>query len=195
MATSFWIDLPSIPNPLPVSQSGTWNINNISGTISLPTGAATETTLSSIDTKIPSNLTVTSTRLLVDGSGVTQPISGTVTANQGGTWTVQPGNTANTTPWLVTTKISLTASSPASASVGVTSALAVAANANRKGLVLTNLSNKTISFGIGTAAVLNAGITLIPNAIWEMDEYTYTTAAINAIASGASATLSIQEFT
>ncbi|HYB61972.1 MAG TPA: hypothetical protein VEH50_10905 [Methylomirabilota bacterium] len=32
----------------------------------------------------------------------TQPVSGTVTANEGGTWTVQPGNTANTTPWLVT---------------------------------------------------------------------------------------------
>jgi hypothetical protein len=50
---------------------------------------------------------------LVDGSTVTQPVSGTfwqatqpvsgtVTANQGGTWTVQPGNTANTTPWLTT---------------------------------------------------------------------------------------------
>ena len=32
----------------------------------------------------------------------TQPVSGTVTANQGGTWTLQPGNTANTTAWLVT---------------------------------------------------------------------------------------------
>jgi hypothetical protein len=32
------------------AQSGTWNINNISGTISLPSGAATETTLSSINT-------------------------------------------------------------------------------------------------------------------------------------------------
>jgi len=31
---------------LAVTQSGTWNINNISGTISLPTGAATEATLS-----------------------------------------------------------------------------------------------------------------------------------------------------
>jgi hypothetical protein len=49
----------------------------------------------------------------VDGSAVTQPVSGTfwqatqpvsgtVTANQGGTWTMQPGNTANTTAWLVT---------------------------------------------------------------------------------------------
>ena len=32
----------------------------------------------------PSGLTVTSTRLLVDGSGVTQPVSGTVTANISG---------------------------------------------------------------------------------------------------------------
>lgn len=41
-------------------------------------------------------------KLLVDGSTVTQPISGTVAATQSGTWTVQPGNTANTTPWLTT---------------------------------------------------------------------------------------------
>ncbi len=72
------------------TQSGTWNINNITGTVSLPTGAATaanqtssNASLSSIDVKLPSNLTVASTRLLVDGSGVTQPISGTVTANTG----------------------------------------------------------------------------------------------------------------
>jgi hypothetical protein len=42
------------------------------------------------------------TALKVDGSGVTQPVSGTVTAtaNQSGTWTVQPGNTPNTSAWL-----------------------------------------------------------------------------------------------
>jgi hypothetical protein len=32
----------------------------------------------------------------------TVPISGTIAATQSGTWTVQPGNTANTTAWLVT---------------------------------------------------------------------------------------------
>lgn len=32
----------------------------------------------------------------------TQTVSGTVAATQSGTWTVQPGNTANTTAWLVT---------------------------------------------------------------------------------------------
>lgn len=41
---------------------------------------ATQTTLSALNTKIPSNLTVTSTRLLVDGSGVTQPVS--ISGNQ-----------------------------------------------------------------------------------------------------------------
>jgi hypothetical protein len=75
-------------------------------------------------------LSMTTAGLLrVDGSNITQPVSGTVTANAGtgsftvvqgtaanlnatvtgtvaatqsGTWTVQPGNTANTTPWLST---------------------------------------------------------------------------------------------
>ena len=119
----------TVSGPLAVSQSGTWDINDILGTISLPTGAstsalqtsgnasltsidgklpalvggkvpvdvtfpatqaisavslplptgaATESTLSALNTKIPSNLTVSATRLLVDGSGVTQPVSGSV---------------------------------------------------------------------------------------------------------------------
>jgi len=57
--------------------------SNVSVTSSvLPTGAATDTkqdigntSLASIDGKVPSGLTVSSTRLLTDGSGVTQPIS------------------------------------------------------------------------------------------------------------------------
>jgi hypothetical protein len=41
------------------------------------------------------------TAIKVDNSAVTQPVSGTVAATQSGTWTVQPGNTANTTAWLM----------------------------------------------------------------------------------------------
>lgn len=68
--------------PLSATTSGGVNYLKVdtSGFISI--GAATSTnqvtgnnSLSSIDGKIPANLTVTSTRLLVDGSGVTQPIS------------------------------------------------------------------------------------------------------------------------
>lgn len=103
-------------------QSGTWNLNNISGTISLPTGAATEATLSSLNGKVTTVNTgaVTISTALPSGTNVighvitdtgsttsvsnfpaTQPVSGTVAATQSGTWTVQPGNTANTTAWKV----------------------------------------------------------------------------------------------
>lgn len=42
---------------------------------SVPNTLATEATLSTLNGKIPSNLSVTASRLLVDNSGVTQPIS------------------------------------------------------------------------------------------------------------------------
>lgn len=62
MAGSAPVVIASDQSAIPVSQSGTWNINNISGTISLPTGAATSalqttgnTSLSSIDGKLADN--------------------------------------------------------------------------------------------------------------------------------------------
>jgi hypothetical protein len=78
------------------TQSGTWNITNISGTVSLPTGAATsakQPALGTAGTASSDVLTVqgiaSMTALKVDGSAVTQPVSGTVTANAGtGTMTV-----------------------------------------------------------------------------------------------------------
>jgi hypothetical protein len=94
----------------------------------------------------------------------------------------------------VNTKTSLTANSPTAASVGVTSAQILAANSSRKGLILTNTSNNNISLGFGSAAVLNSGITLYPNGVFSMDEYMFTTSAINAIASVASSNLGIQEW-
>ena len=50
------LSLPALPTGSnvigAVTQSGTWNVTNISGTISLPTGAATESTLSTLDGKV-----------------------------------------------------------------------------------------------------------------------------------------------
>lgn len=95
----------------------------------------------------------------------------------------------------VSTKTPLTALTPTFATVGVTSAQVVAANGSRKSLVLINTSTNDISFGIGVnSAVLYSGITLTPKGVWESDEYSYVTSAINAIASGASSNLTIQEF-
>lgn len=66
------------------AQSGTWNITNISGTVSLPTGAATaekQPALGTAGSASTDVLTVqgiaSMTALKVDGSAVTQPVSGT----------------------------------------------------------------------------------------------------------------------
>ena len=81
------------------TQSGTWNVTNISGTVSLPTGAATSanqstanTSLASIDGKLPAlgqALAAASVPVVLTAAQLSTltPVS-TVTANQGGTWTV-----------------------------------------------------------------------------------------------------------
>jgi len=95
---------------------------------------------------------------------------------------------------IVSTKNPLTASSPDFATVGTSSVLVVSSNSSRKGLIIINTSVNTVSFGIDATAVLNSGITLPPKSVWVMDEYNFTTGAINAIASDVSSNLSIQEF-
>ena len=50
--TSGNVQVDVLNTSIPVTQSGTWNVTNVSGTVSLPTGAATETTLASADTKL-----------------------------------------------------------------------------------------------------------------------------------------------
>lgn len=93
-------------------------------------------------------------------------------------------------------KTDLTPSAPTAASVGVASAQAVAANANRKGLILVNTSTNRISLGFGSAAVLDSGVTLYPNGgSYSMGEYDFDLGAVNAIASGATSNLAIQEYT
>ena len=70
------------------TQGGTWNVNNISGTVSLPTGAATaakQPALGTAGTASSDVITVqgiaSMTALKVDGSAVTQPVSGTLSVN------------------------------------------------------------------------------------------------------------------
>ena len=95
----------------------------------------------------------------------------------------------------VSTKTPLTGLSPTSATVTGTSAQILASDTSRLGCVLINLSSDNISFGIGAnAAVVGSGITLTPNGVYEMDEYSYVTSAINAISSGTSSALSVQVF-
>lgn len=76
------------------TQSGTWNISNVSGTVSLPTNAAQETGghLASLDAKFGSlgQKTMANSAPVVLASDQS---SIPVAATQSGTWTVQQGNT------------------------------------------------------------------------------------------------------
>jgi hypothetical protein len=91
-------------SPWVVSNGGTFavqltgatnNINNISGTISLPTGAATAAKQPALGTAGAASTDVITVQGIA--SGTVLPVSGTVAATQSGTWTVQQG----TPPWLV----------------------------------------------------------------------------------------------
>jgi len=139
-------------------------------------------------------------------------VTGTVAATQSGawstgrTWTLSSGTDSVavtgtvgvsgtvTVAGTVSTKTDLAPASPAAVSVGVASTALVASNANRRGLVLVNTSTARVSLGFGVAAVLDAGITLYPGDSFSMDEYSFDTGAINAIASAAASNVGVQEF-
>lgn len=94
----------------------------------------------------------------------------------------------------VSTKTVLVPLAPTSATATGTSSLAVAANAARTGLFVTNLGTKRVYLGLGVAAQPSKGIVLSAGGSWFLDEYCFTVAAINAITDGSTATLAIQEF-
>lgn len=106
-----------------------------------------------------------------------------------GSWVQVVTNTS--TP----TGSALTPLAPATATAGLASGNILAANANRRGLVISNTSANRIFLAFGSNnAVLNKGIYLSPGGVWEMESSTFTTQAVNAIASGAGSTVSIQEY-
>jgi hypothetical protein len=120
MANSTPVTIASDQTAIPASQSGTWDINNVSGTVSLPTGAATAALQTQPgvdigDVTVNNGIGASAVNIQDGGNSITVdgpltdtqlratpvPVSGTVAATQSGTWTVQPGNTANTTAWKV----------------------------------------------------------------------------------------------
>lgn len=97
-------------------------------------------------------------------------------------------NVASMTPTL-----EWTAPLPETAAVTNVDSVVIAANANRKGLVVTNIGGTDVFFAIDAPAVMNSGITLVPNGTWVMDANTFSTKAIHAICAGGS-TIAVQEY-
>lgn len=81
------------------------------------------------------------------------------------------------------------------ASVGVASAQILPVNPARTSLRIVNTSANRVSIGIGVAAILDSGMTLMPSGgTWNMDSLDFTKEAIHAIASGSGSNIAIQEF-
>lgn len=153
---------PGTTNLVSAGQSGAWNITNVSGTVSLPTGAATATGVAAVNTTLGTPM---------------QQTGGTVAATESGTWTVQPGNTANTTAWKVdgsavtqpvsgtVTAAQVNASSTdfsGTVTLGNTYQTALTSSATRKGCLIQNppTASEVLNVKVGTMAspfVLKAG--------------------------------------
>jgi hypothetical protein len=96
----------------------------------------------------------------IQDGGNTITVDGTVAATQSGTWTVQPGNTANTTAWLVS-EVGRGAVFHAQASIA-TSATQLGSNACKE-VTVKNLSTNSNTVWVGIAAVAtNSGYELNP---------------------------------
>lgn len=157
-----------------VNPSGALTVEASVTSSTLPTGAATETTLSALNTKVPSNLTVTSTRLLVDGSGVTQPVSvaATLTTNEAAASTATLTNVT---------------SSASSTSI-------LASNSSRKGMLLYNDSTSSLYLKFGTTASTTSFTVLIPPAgYYEMPGPKIYSGAIDGIWSSANGAARVTE--
>lgn len=94
------VDVDNFPSVQAVSQSGTWNLNNITGTISLPAGAATSalqttgnTFLSDINNKLPTlgqKTSAGSVPVVIASDQSAIPVTGTVVATGSPTGVTAP---------------------------------------------------------------------------------------------------------
>jgi len=134
--------------------------------------------LASINTKLPSNLTVTATRLLVDGSGVTQPISAASLPLPTGAATSANQTTGNTSLASIDGKLpSSLGTKTSSASLSISPAFAatstltnvassatsvtlLAANNNRKTVIILNDSTADLYVTLNASAASTTNYSL-----------------------------------
>ena len=125
--------------PVPVSAAS----------LPLPTGAATEATLSTLTGKIPASLTVVGTALKVDGSAVTQPVSGPLTDAQLRATPVPVSGTVST-GGLTDAELRASAVPVSAAALPLPSGAATAALQTQPGV---DIGDVTVNNAAGAAAV------------------------------------------
>lgn len=167
-------------NPVSIAQVGTTAVSTtlpVSGTVTASQGTAanlnatvvgtgtftTQSQQSGTWTVQPGN-TANTTAWKVDGSAVTQPVSGTLGATQSGTWTVQPGNTANTTAWKVDgSAVTQPVSGTVTANMGTVTADPFGANADAASA--TGSISAKLRFIAGTGIPVTGTVTVGSHAV------------------------------
>lgn len=132
------------------TQSGTWNINNISGSISLPSGAATESTSQAIQNRLPSAL----------GQAImANSLAVTIASNQ------------SEIPAVESPAASSSVTSVASSATNVT---LLAANSSRKFATFFNDSTQVLYLKFGATASSSSYTVQIPGGGYYEIPYRYT---------------------
>lgn len=154
------------------TQNGTWNITNVSGTVSLPTGASTETTLAAASAKLPATL----------GQKAMAASMAVAIASDQSTITVAQLKGATNT-------VTSVASSASSVSL-------LASNANRTGATFYNDSSAIAYVKLGTTASTSSfTIAMAAGSYYELPfENKMYTGAIDAIWASATGNMRISEF-
>lgn len=149
--------------------------------------------------------------IIIDSGSISNT---TFAVTQSGTWTVQPGNTANTTAWKVdgsavtqpvsgtvtATAPSVTTATLANVSSSATSVTCQASNASRKGWKLVNDSTQTIYIKFGATASATSYTIILPGgttpyfAQYEMSESTVYSGIIDCIWASANGSARVTEY-
>lgn len=96
---------------------------------------------------------------------------------------------------VVVLSIALTPSAPASASVSNASVQIVAANNNRKSLILTNTGEATVYVAYAPyPAVVGMGLPIFPGGVFPLSSLVFSKVAINGISDGVDCNIAIQEY-
>lgn len=124
--------------------------------------------------------------------------NGTGIVNQGGTWTVQPGNTQNTTEWLTKpTPRTVTAANNTGTCTSVTTAstTVLASNASRKAYGFKAPSTNTVAIfcKLGATAT-TAAVPFEAGSSWSQDNGAVYTGVIDCITASSSSSICVYEF-
>lgn len=191
----------TVDGTVAATQSGTWNITNVSGTVSLPTGAATETTLAALNTKVTACNTgaVTISAALPAGTNnigdvdiltlpsVTlasqaNPFSSAIPiSDNGGSVTVDGTIAATQSGTWSVADATYSTSAVTSVTSAATNTNLLAANASRRQAVFYNDCDKSVNVKLGsTASSSSFSYRLLPGQTLELPNPVYT-GAVEAI--------------